>query len=80
MLIDLISDIVKTVFQDNTISSVIKNDTKINIDDYTCPTYKNNAIEGGKQKKTGGHDHRYNTGDDRTPAQKKADQEKRKEV
>ena len=35
-------------------------------------------IKNGPQKKTGGHDHRSNTGDDRTQAQKKADQEKRK--
>jgi hypothetical protein len=31
------------------------------------------VIENGPQKKTGGHDHRYNTGDNRTPAQKAAD-------
>jgi len=36
------------------------------------------AINNGPQKKTGGHDHRSNTGDDRTQAQKKADKEKRK--
>ncbi len=35
-------------------------------------------IKNGPQKKTGGHDHRSNTGDDRTQAQKKADEEKRK--
>jgi hypothetical protein len=36
------------------------------------------VISTGRQKDTGGHDHRTNTGDDRTPAQKKGDQEKRK--
>lgn len=36
------------------------------------------VIPNGPQKKTGGHDHRSNTGDDRTQAQKKADKEKRK--
>lgn len=35
-------------------------------------------ISTGGQKGTGGHDHRTNTGDDRTPAQKKGDQERRK--
>lgn len=31
-----------------------------------------------KIKKSGGHDHRENRGDDRTPSQKKADEAKRK--
>ncbi|PWF25073.1 hypothetical protein [Corticimicrobacter populi] len=35
-------------------------------------------IDYGKQKTNGGHDHRYNTGDDRTPAQKQGDQNKKK--
>lgn len=35
-------------------------------------------IASGKNKKTGGHDHRTNSGDDRTPAQKKGDQKRRK--
>lgn len=39
---------------------------------------RSGAIEGGRQKKTGGHDHRTNKGDDRTQAQKKGDKEKRK--
>lgn len=30
-------------------------------------------IDYGKQKKDNSHDHRYNTGSDRTPSQKKAD-------
>lgn len=29
------------------------------------------AIEYGRQKKDGGHNHTYNKGDDQTPAQKK---------
>ena len=33
----------------------------------------NGAIGYGKQKADGSHDHRYNTGDDRTPAQKEGD-------
>lgn len=36
------------------------------------------VIAGGKNKKTGGHDHRTNSGDDRTPAQKKGDEKRRK--
>lgn len=39
--------------------------------------HRSNAIPGGPQKTTGGHDHRSNTGDDRTPAQKKADKKRR---
>jgi hypothetical protein len=36
------------------------------------------VISTGRQKETGGHDHRTNKGDDRTPAQKKGDKEKKK--
>jgi len=36
------------------------------------------VISYGKQKKDGGHDHRYNRGDDRTPAQKAGDRKRRK--
>lgn len=32
----------------------------------------------GPNKKSGGHDHRYNTGDDRTPRQKEGDRKRRK--
>lgn len=32
----------------------------------------------GQQRKDGGHDHRYNRGQDRTEAQRKADQRRRK--
>ena len=34
---------------------------------------KSGAIDYGKNKSDGSHDHRYNTGPDRTPSQKKAD-------
>lgn len=37
------------------------------------------AIDYGKQRLDGGHDHRYNTGVDRTPAQRAADAARRKE-
>lgn len=37
---------------------------------------KSGVIDHGPQKKDGGHDHRYNTGDDRTPAQKLGDRKK----
>ncbi|MGI8464790.1 hypothetical protein [Pectobacterium punjabense] len=33
-------------------------------------------IPGGKQKKDGSHDHRTNTGNDRTPAQKDGDKKR----
>lgn len=36
-------------------------------------------IEGGKNKKGGGHDHTTNKGDDRTPAQKAGDAKRKKE-
>lgn len=42
------------------------------------PDFSTGIIEEGRNKNTGGHDHRTNKGDDRTPAQKKADKEKRK--
>ncbi len=36
-------------------------------------------ISTGRQKETGGHDHRSNKGDDRTPAQKSGDKQRRKD-
>jgi len=36
------------------------------------------AVPYGNQKKDGSHDHRYNVGNDRTPAQKEADKNKSK--
>lgn len=36
-------------------------------------------IPGGKQKADGSHDHRTNTGNDRTPAQKDGDKKRRKD-
>lgn len=53
---------------DKLIGSGKQQDTKI-----TC-----HVIDHGRQKTTGGHDHRDNTGDDRTPAQKKGDEKRRK--
>lgn len=35
-------------------------------------------IETGRNKNTGGHDHRTNKGDDRTPAQKQGDKNRQK--
>lgn len=40
--------------------------------------HEHGFINYGKQKKGGGHDHRYNTEDDRTPAQKEGDKKRRK--
>lgn len=36
-------------------------------------------IDSGRNKNTGGHDHRSNTGDDRTPSQKEGDKKRRKD-
>ena len=36
------------------------------------------AIDFGRNKNSGGHDHRTNVGSDRTPAQKEADRKRRK--
>lgn len=36
------------------------------------------AIPGGKQKRDGSHDHRTNTGNNRTPAQLAGDKKRRK--
>jgi len=38
------------------------------------------VIDYGDQKKDGSHDHRYNKGNDRTPAQKRGDKKRRKKV
>ncbi|MDR0776279.1 MAG: hypothetical protein LBE81_06530 [Azonexus sp.] len=35
------------------------------------------VILNGDPKKNGGHDHRYNRGDDRTPAQAEGDRKRR---
>jgi hypothetical protein len=40
---------------------------------------KSGAIDYGKDKMKGGHDHRYNTGDDRTPGQKEGDKKRSKD-
>ncbi|WP_010447989.1 hypothetical protein [Vibrio rotiferianus] len=37
------------------------------------------AIEGGRNKNDGGHDHRTNRGNDRTPAQRAGDASRRKD-
>jgi hypothetical protein len=37
----------------------------------------NNLIDYGRDKSGGGHDHRTNKGEDRTPAQKEGDQKRR---
>ncbi|MBM1145112.1 hypothetical protein [Alloalcanivorax profundimaris] len=36
------------------------------------------VIDSGRNKNTGGHDHRTNTGDDRTPSQKEGDKKRKK--
>lgn len=37
------------------------------------------VIPSGRNKNSGGHDHRSNTGDDRTPSQKEGDKKRRKD-
>ncbi|MCR8684924.1 hypothetical protein [Campylobacter ureolyticus] len=39
---------------------------------------KNDVIDYGGQKNDGGHDHRTNRQEDRTPAQKEGDKKRRK--
>lgn len=41
-------------------------------------SHEREIISNGGQKNSGGHDHRYNRGDDRTPAQKEGDDKRRK--
>lgn len=41
------------------------------------PNRLHGIISNGKQKADGGHDHRYNTGTDRTPAQREGDKKRR---
>lgn len=43
----------------------------------TKDTCKSGIIDYGGTKKDGGHDHRTNKGDDRTPSQKKGDEKRR---
>lgn len=43
----------------------------------SLPPVTQRAIRSGGQKKTGGHDHRHNKGDDRTPSQKAGDKGKK---
>ncbi|AVS79184.1 hypothetical protein C8234_14655 [Paracidovorax avenae] len=45
---------------------------------YPPDSQKSGAIDYGKQKNDGSHDHRYNKGEDRTPAQKQGDKRKGK--
>lgn len=39
---------------------------------------RKDAIDYGKEKTNGGHDHRTNRGNDRTPAQQRGDKAKKK--
>lgn len=41
-------------------------------------SYSNNKVVYGPNKKSGGHDHRYNRNDDRTPSQKSSDNKRKK--
>lgn len=40
---------------------------------------RSGVIDSGRNKNTGGHDHRTNTGDNRTPSQKEGDKSRRKD-
>ncbi|WP_201543951.1 hypothetical protein [Psychrobacter immobilis] len=48
------------------------------VTDQQVPNNAHGVIETGKNKKTGGHNHTTNTGDDRTPAQKAGDKKRKK--
>lgn len=39
---------------------------------------RSGIIDSGRTKSTGGHDHRSNRGDNRTPAQKEGDRSRRR--
>lgn len=41
-------------------------------------TVRSELIDSGRNKNTGGHDHRTNKEDDRTPSQKEGDKKRRK--
>lgn len=41
--------------------------------------FSSGMISTGRNKKSGGHDHRTNSGDDRTPAQKSGDLKRRRD-
>jgi hypothetical protein len=42
------------------------------------PSGRLNAIPYGRERNTGGHDHRTNRGNDRTPAQRSGDESRRR--
>lgn len=56
----------------NAVRKEIPEDTRQRLED------TRGAIPYGENKQDGDHDHRRNRGGDRTPAQKKADQNKKK--
>lgn len=59
-------------------STIIDVVNKKNSSSSSSSSLINGVIGYGKQTIGGSHDHRTNKGDDRTPAQKKADKEKNK--
>ncbi|WP_162997840.1 hypothetical protein [Rahnella sp. Larv3_ips] len=54
-------------------------DALIKIIDSNEPSNLKGIISTGKQRQDGGHDHRYNTGNDRTPAQRDGDKKRRED-
>ncbi|SMF36996.1 MULTISPECIES: hypothetical protein [unclassified Pseudomonas] len=44
---------------------------------HSLPSTYSGVVPYGRIKNGGGHDHRYNKGEDRTPAQKEADKNRR---
>lgn len=67
-LFDMLGDLAKTIGQSSSGGGQSSRQ----------PDGKVGAIGYGKQKSDGGHDHRTNTGDDRTPSQKNGDKSRRK--
>lgn len=49
-----------------------------NVDHEDGERFTSGTIDYGKPTKDGGHNHTYNKGEDRTPAQKRADKNKQK--
>ena len=56
-------------FLDNLLDNVKNNSNELS----------HGIIPTGRNKNSGGHDHRTNTGDNRTPAQKKGDKKRTKD-
>lgn len=62
----------------NILSTVVDVVKKSSSSSGSSPSLTSKVIDYGGEKTGGGHDHRTNTGNDRTPAQKRGDKKRRK--